>query len=113
MPIHAVDRRGFLRRAALALAATQVGLVGSAHAQALNTLIPNRSGSLDSEPEHTPGNLMISSVARMATQEGTGVGAVRPFQVAIPASQLAELPRRIEATRFPSKELVADRSQGV
>jgi pimeloyl-ACP methyl ester carboxylesterase len=38
---------------------------------------------------------------------------VRPFQVAIPEAQLAELRRRIEATRWPSKELVADRSQGV
>ena len=38
---------------------------------------------------------------------------VRPFQVEIPEGELAELRRRIEATRWPSKELVADRSQGV
>jgi pimeloyl-ACP methyl ester carboxylesterase len=38
---------------------------------------------------------------------------VRPFQVKIPEEELAELRRRIEATRWPSKELVADRSQGV
>src|SRR3990170_6276540 len=38
---------------------------------------------------------------------------VRPFQVEIPEEELAELRRRIEATRWPSKELVADRSQGV
>ena len=38
---------------------------------------------------------------------------VRPFQVEIPEEQLAELRRRIKATRWPSKELVADRSQGV
>jgi len=38
---------------------------------------------------------------------------VRPFQVEIPADELAELRRRIAATRWPSKELVADRSQGV
>ena len=38
---------------------------------------------------------------------------VRPFQVEIPEAELAELRRRIEATRWPSKELVADRSQGV
>jgi pimeloyl-ACP methyl ester carboxylesterase len=35
------------------------------------------------------------------------------FQVEIPEEELAELRRRIEATRWPSKELVADRSQGV
>jgi pimeloyl-ACP methyl ester carboxylesterase len=38
---------------------------------------------------------------------------VRPFQVEIPEGKLTELRRRIEATRWPSKELVADRSQGV
>src|SRR5918993_715821 len=38
---------------------------------------------------------------------------VRPFQVEIPEKELAELRRRIEATRWPSEELVADRSQGV
>jgi hypothetical protein len=39
--------------------------------------------------------------------------AVRPFQIEVPEEQLAELRRRIEATRWPSRELVADRSQGV
>ena len=39
--------------------------------------------------------------------------AIRPFQIEVPEEQLAELRRRIEATRWPSKELVADRSQGV
>ncbi len=38
---------------------------------------------------------------------------VRPFQVNVPEEELAELRRRIEATRWPTKELVADRSQGV
>src|SRR5687768_15664597 len=38
---------------------------------------------------------------------------IRPFQVEIPEEELAELRRRIEATRWPSKELVDDRSQGV
>jgi pimeloyl-ACP methyl ester carboxylesterase len=38
---------------------------------------------------------------------------IRPFQVEIPEEELAELRRRIKATRWPSKELVADRAQGV
>jgi pimeloyl-ACP methyl ester carboxylesterase len=38
---------------------------------------------------------------------------IRPFQVETPEKELAELRRRIEVTRWPSKELVADRSQGV
>jgi pimeloyl-ACP methyl ester carboxylesterase len=39
--------------------------------------------------------------------------AIRPFQVSVPDEQLAELRRRITATLWPSKELVADGSQGV
>src|SRR3954468_9715742 len=39
--------------------------------------------------------------------------AVHPFRIEVPDEQLAELRRRIEATRWPSSELVADRSQGV
>jgi pimeloyl-ACP methyl ester carboxylesterase len=38
---------------------------------------------------------------------------IRPFQVEIPEEELAELGRRIKATRWPSRELVDDRSQGV
>src|ERR671930_2311466 len=38
---------------------------------------------------------------------------IRPFHVEIPEEQLADLRRRIEATRLPSRELVDDRSQGV
>jgi pimeloyl-ACP methyl ester carboxylesterase len=38
---------------------------------------------------------------------------IKPFQVEVPEEQLADLRRRIEATRLPSKELVEDRSQGV
>jgi pimeloyl-ACP methyl ester carboxylesterase len=38
---------------------------------------------------------------------------IRPFTVDIPEKELTELRRRIEATRWPSKELVEDRSQGV
>jgi pimeloyl-ACP methyl ester carboxylesterase len=38
---------------------------------------------------------------------------IRPFQVNMPDEAIADLRRRIAATRLPSKELVADRSQGV
>jgi hypothetical protein len=35
--------------------------------------------------------------------------AIRPFHVNVPEAELTELRRRINATRWPSKELVADR----
>jgi pimeloyl-ACP methyl ester carboxylesterase len=48
----------------------------------------------------------------MSSAAKTAIG-IRPFQVEISEEELAELRRRIEATRWPSKELVADRLQGV
>ena len=48
----------------------------------------------------------------MSTSVETAID-IRPFHVEIPEEQLAELRRRITATRWPSKELVDDRTQGV
>src|SRR6476659_1463512 len=48
----------------------------------------------------------MSSTIETATE-------IRPFHVEIPDEQIDEMRRRIAATRWPSKELVADRSQGV
>jgi hypothetical protein len=42
--------------------------------------------------------------------EGT---SIRPFGVKVSDEALADLRRRIQATRWPDKETVADRSQGV
>jgi epoxide hydrolase-like protein len=39
--------------------------------------------------------------------------AIRPFRVEFSGEQIDDLRRRIAATRWPSKELVADRAQGV
>jgi pimeloyl-ACP methyl ester carboxylesterase len=39
--------------------------------------------------------------------------AIRPFRVDMPDEAIADLRRRIAATRWPTRELVADRSQGV
>jgi pimeloyl-ACP methyl ester carboxylesterase len=41
------------------------------------------------------------------------VTAVRPFEVRVPEEQLADLRRRLAATRWPTRELVPDREQGV
>jgi pimeloyl-ACP methyl ester carboxylesterase len=38
---------------------------------------------------------------------------IRPFRVGFPEEDLSELRRRIAATRWPNRELVTDRSQGV
>jgi pimeloyl-ACP methyl ester carboxylesterase len=38
---------------------------------------------------------------------------IRPFEVSFPEAELAELRRRVNATRWPDRETVADDSQGV
>jgi pimeloyl-ACP methyl ester carboxylesterase len=48
----------------------------------------------------------------MSTAGGTA-NDIRPFQVDIPEEALDDLRRRIAAARWPSRELVTDRSQGV
>jgi pimeloyl-ACP methyl ester carboxylesterase len=47
------------------------------------------------------------------TQRPTAAAAIRPFRFEAPEEQLTELRRRVTATRWPSRELVPDRSQGV
>src|SRR5256886_17672459 len=47
------------------------------------------------------------------TKTPTDTTVVRPFHLEIPDEKLDDLRRRIEATRWPSRELVDDRSQGV
>ena len=49
----------------------------------------------------------------MEAQTHETTPAVRPFRVDIPEEALADLRRRIAATRWPEKETVPDPSQGV
>jgi pimeloyl-ACP methyl ester carboxylesterase len=53
------------------------------------------------------------SAPTVSRQPTTTDPAIRPFRVHVPDEDLADLRRRIAATRWPSAELVADRSQGV
>ena len=61
----------------------------------------DRSGRPSSSTTREVGDLMSSETE------------IRPFQVGLPEETIADLRRRIAATRWPRKELVADRSQGV
>ncbi|HYC52796.1 MAG TPA: alpha/beta fold hydrolase [Gemmatimonadaceae bacterium] len=49
----------------------------------------------------------------MPTPPDSSHDDIRPFRVNIPEKDLVELRRRVAATRWPSQELVKDRSQGV
>ena len=48
-----------------------------------------------------------------AQQTGSDKTTIRPFQVGFPDAELAELRRRVSATRWPERETVTDDSQGV
>jgi pimeloyl-ACP methyl ester carboxylesterase len=52
----------------------------------------------------------MTEPTRQKSSENT---AIRPFQVNTPEAELTELRRRINATRWPERETVADASQGV
>jgi pimeloyl-ACP methyl ester carboxylesterase len=54
-----------------------------------------------------------STPAAAADKTKAENGAIRPYDVDIPQEDLDDLRRRIEATRWPTKELAPDRSQGV
>ena len=83
-----LNRRGFCGRAALTAAAVPLGLVSvQAGANAMGT----------------------TEVA----QQATGDTSIRPFRVNTSEAELADMRRRINATRWPERETVADTSQGV
>src|SRR3979411_2734953 len=46
-------------------------------------------------------------------EQAADKNAIRPFHVNVPESELTELRRRINATRWPERETVTDNSQGV
>ncbi len=56
---------------------------------------------------------MPPAAASTRTRTRTSSPTIRPFRIKVPKERLAELRRRLAATRWPSRELVADRSQGV
>ena len=54
-----------------------------------------------------------TSATQPASEQASDKTAIRPFQVDFPKSELTDLRRRINATRWPEQELVTDGSQGV
>ncbi|HKF44425.1 MAG TPA: alpha/beta fold hydrolase [Thermoanaerobaculia bacterium] len=54
-----------------------------------------------------------SEQAPAQTRPEGGADAIRPFRVNFPDEALADLKRRVAATRWPDKETVGDTSQGV
>ena len=53
------------------------------------------------------------SATPQGSKQADDKNAIRPFQVNVPEAELTELRRRINATKWPERETVADASQGV
>ena len=56
---------------------------------------------------------MVAPAAAPARYEAAADDeAIRPFRAHVPDADVAEMRRRLQATRWPDKETVADASQG-
>jgi len=55
----------------------------------------------------------MSSTTPRVSVEAAGSTAIRPFRVSVPEEDIADLRKRIKATRWPEREYVTDGSQGV
>jgi len=86
-----VDRRHFVSVAAATVAAGPLGLAG----------LSRRLHAMTAPP---------TDVARPAATYTTDI---RPFRVAFSDAELADLRRRVAATKWPDRETVADDTQGV
>jgi pimeloyl-ACP methyl ester carboxylesterase len=86
-----LDRRRFFGAAAATFAAGRLGLFAF-------------PGRLD---------VMIGSVTDVERQTSAGTTELRPFRVSVPEADLADLRRRIQATKWPERETVSDDTQGV
>ena len=86
-------RRSFLTRSMAALSAGPFLLAAPGYAHA--------------------GTDAVLLAAAPASRAPTGDAAIRPFRARVPNAAVADLRRRLAATRWPTRELVKDRSQGV
>src|SRR5213594_987429 len=82
------DRRRFVGVAAAAVAAGPLGLFGRV-------------------------NAMTQALTDVAQPTGSGQTEIRPFRFTASDADLTDLRRRINATRWPEREIVNDQSQGV
>jgi hypothetical protein len=81
-----------------------LGLIGSSHAQTAQ--------SYRSKADQKKVHMTQTTATQRNGAPGVNKDAIRPFRVNIPKKSLIDLRGRIEATRWPDKETVDDRSQG-
>jgi pimeloyl-ACP methyl ester carboxylesterase len=92
-----LNRRHFVSAAAMTIAGAQLAMYGCARS---NKATENSSGR-------------NQSVAQVQQVTGSGPTAIRPFHFKASEEEIVDLRRRINATRWPTRELVNDQTQGV
>ena len=97
------------------LSSAIAGAVLLATAAQAATTPPGPSPALDAakSPPKPASTVEQTIIGSAATAEQTSDSSIRPFQFHATDEQLADLKRRILATRWPEKETVPDSSQGV
>jgi pimeloyl-ACP methyl ester carboxylesterase len=95
------SRRGFLKAGSMLGLAAAFGpaTIGEAY--------------VGSKSETTGGTMNQGSATQRGSEQPTDKTAIRPFHSNFPAAELADLRRRVNATRWPDRETVDDASQGV
>src|SRR6476646_202706 len=86
-----LDRRRFFGAAIASFAASELGLFA----------LPRRLEA------------MTQPITELPTHTSSARSEVRPFHVSFPEERLADLRRRVKATKWPERETVSDDTQGV
>lgn len=79
----------------------------------LTAPVPGQTARSATARPHSQESTMPTTLTRPDTASTAASEAIRPFEVRIPEAALVDLRRRLTATRWPTRELVADSSQGV
>jgi pimeloyl-ACP methyl ester carboxylesterase len=90
-----LDRRHFIGAAAAAVAGSQLNLLD------LHRRLDAMTGA------------MTEAQTDVARRTGIGTDDIRPFHMSFPDADLADLRKRVKATKWPEVEQVSDESQGV
>ena len=91
----------------------RIGLLCAVITTALGTLSPAMAATTHEDMTQKGETAVNTQTASLDTPQSTARDAIRPFRVHFPDEALADLRRRIQATRWPGKETVNDQSQGV
>jgi pimeloyl-ACP methyl ester carboxylesterase len=103
------SRRGFLKKSSMLglAAAISPGTIGQVFAD-------SKSGTNPKDKTNSKEETMSeSSATKRATEQSSDNAAIRPFHISFPAADVADLRRRVNATKWPEKETVSDASSGV